>query len=69
MVNRSSNPTNAELEKAVEGKVIGWSLWVKTYERKSKAFKSISFYSGPLSFLGGSVARRCHRSVTIGQNV
>ena len=30
----SKVPTRAELEKAVEGKVVGWGMWVGTYERK-----------------------------------
>lgn len=31
----SSNiPTRAELEKAVEGKVVAWGMWVGTYERR-----------------------------------
>lgn len=27
-------PTKAELERAVEGKVVAWGLWVATFERK-----------------------------------
>lgn len=30
----SDIPTRSELERAVEGKVVGWGMWVGTYERK-----------------------------------
>lgn len=35
----SEIPTRSELEKAVDGKVVGWGMWIGTYERKLASAK------------------------------
>ena len=37
----SAVPTKEELAKAINGKVVGWGLWVGIYENEKEGFKSL----------------------------